>query len=118
MNKKLKVIFTILLVIMCICVNLNSIVYSANPNILNEKIVDPDGDTIRTKLNTILGIIQSVGTLFAVGTLMVLGVRYMMGSVEEKAAYKKTMLPYVIGAIFVFSAVTIANVVYKVSQGL
>lgn len=66
--------------------------------------------------NNILGIIQVVGTIIAVGVLMVIGIKYMMGSAEEKAEYKKTMLPYVIGAIILFAAVNIAKVVVDMSQ--
>ncbi len=61
--------------------------------------------------NNILGIIQVVGTIIAVGVLMVLGIKYMMGSAEEKAEYKKTMLPYIIGAVILFAAVNIARAV-------
>ncbi len=61
--------------------------------------------------NQILGIIRIFGTIIAVGVLMVLGIKYMMGSAEEKAEYKKTMLPYVIGAVILFAAVNIANAV-------
>ena len=42
----------------------------------------------------------------------------MMGSAEEKAEYKKTLVPYVIGAGLVFAASTIAGVIYTFSQNL
>ena len=42
----------------------------------------------------------------------------MMGSVEEKATYKKTLLPFIIGAAFIFAASTIANIVYNVAINL
>ena len=61
----------------------------------------------------IIGGIQAVGSLVAVGILVVLGVKYMLGSAEEKAEYKKTMIPYLVGAILVFSATNIAGFVYK-----
>ena len=62
--------------------------------------------------NAILGIIRVVGTVVAVGVLMVIGIKYMMGSAEEKAEYKKTMIPYVIGAGLVFAASAIAGIIY------
>lgn len=61
----------------------------------------------------IIGGIQAVGSLVAVGILVVLGVKYMLGSAEEKAEYKKTMIPYIVGAILVFSAANIAGFIYK-----
>ena len=42
----------------------------------------------------------------------------MMGSASEKAEYKKTMIPYLVGAILIFAASTIANVVYQFAIGL
>ena len=68
--------------------------------------------------NNILGIIQVVGTVVAVGVLMVLGIKYMMGSAEEKAEYKKTMIPYLVGARLIFAGATIVNVVYNLVTGL
>jgi len=66
--------------------------------------------------NNILGIIQVIGTVVAVGVLMVLGIKYMMGSAEEKAEYKKTMIPYLVGAILLFAAVHIAAAVVGMAQ--
>lgn len=66
--------------------------------------------------NNILGIIQVVGTIMAVGVLMVIGIKYMMGSAEEKAEYKKTMLPYLIGAVILFAAVNIASYVVGIAK--
>ena len=42
----------------------------------------------------------------------------MMGSAEEKAEYKKTMIPYVVGAILIFAAATIANAVFNFASGI
>ena len=43
--------------------------------------------------NIILGALKVVGTICSVGMLMVIGIKYMMGSVEEKAEYElNTML--------------------------
>ena len=62
--------------------------------------------------NEILGILQTVGILLSVGVLMVLGIKYMMGSAEEKAEYKKTFIPFIIGAVLVFAASALAGVLF------
>ena len=36
----------------------------------------------------------------------------MMGSAEEKAEYKKTFIPYLIGAILVFAASNLASMIF------
>lgn len=60
----------------------------------------------------ILGIVQLVGSIAAVVVLVVLGIKYMMGSAEEKAEYKKTMIPYIIGAVLIFAASNVAGMIY------
>lgn len=60
----------------------------------------------------VIGIIQVVASMASVAVLIVLGIKYMMGSTEEKAEYKKTLIPYVIGAVFVFAASNIAGYIF------
>ena len=68
--------------------------------------------------NQIIQIVSTVGSILSVIVLVVLGIKYMMGSAEEKAEYKKTLLPYIIGAAFVFAASTIATIVFNFTSGL
>ena len=69
-----------------------------------------------TALNSIgAGILQYlaiIGSGLSIIFLIILGIKYMMGSVEEKATYKKTLVPYVIGASLVFGASSIAGIVF------
>lgn len=60
----------------------------------------------------IFGVMNAIGIILSVIMLAVLGIKYMTGSVEQRADYKKTLVPYFIGAILVFSAPTIANIIY------
>lgn len=69
--------------------------------------------TVKTLGEQVIGIIQVVGSIVAVAVLVVLGIKYMMGSTEEKAEYKKTLIPYIIGAVLIFAASNIAGMVYS-----
>ena len=62
-------------------------------------------------LASVLQVTGIIASATSIVVLIILGIKYMMGSVEEKATYKKTLFPYFIGAIFVFGASTIANVI-------
>ena len=64
---------------------------------------------------TVINFITNAAMILAVVVIAVLGVKYMMGSTEEKAEYKKSMMPYLIGAILVFGATTIAKMVTSIS---
>ena len=84
------------------------------------KLIDITGDTTGTSEITTIGnkaiqIISTIGSILSVIVIIVLGIKYMMGSVEEKATYKKTMLPFLIGAIFIFAASSIASLIYNVA---
>ena len=68
--------------------------------------------------SNIAGIIRNVGIVLAVVILMILGIKYMVGSAEEKADYKKSMIPYLVGAIILFGAAGIAQVVVSLSGNL
>lgn len=62
--------------------------------------------------NLVIGVIQLLGTAIAVITLMTLGIRYMLGGIQEKALYKETMGPYLIGAVMVFAIPNIIAILY------
>ena len=57
-------------------------------------------------------------SILAIIILIVLGVKYMMGSAEEKADYKKSMIPYIVGAVLVFASTAIVGVVYDMASSL
>ncbi len=114
MSKKTMKILTTIATILLILSMGASIVCAATD--IGGVSIDPKtentGDITKVG-NKIMGILQVVGVLIAVIILMVLGIKYMMGSAEEKAEYKKTMIPYIVGAILIFAAATIANAIYN-----
>ncbi len=57
--------------------------------------------------------VQAIGSIVSVLVLVILGIKYMMGSAEEKADYKKTLIPYLVGAVLVFAASNIAGLFYN-----
>ena len=73
---------------------------------------------IDTLGNQIITIVSTIGSIASVIVLIVLGIKYMMGSAEEKAEYKKTLLPYIIGAVLIFAASTIAGVVFNFASSI
>lgn len=68
--------------------------------------------------NSIIAVVRIVGIVIAVVILLVLGIKYMMGSAEEKAEYKKSMIPYIVGAVLIFASTTIVGVVYDMAMAL
>lgn len=123
MNKKTMKILAFVVTLFMVIAMMSSVVNAASvvnltPNQIKPDI-DPNSQTQITSVGgKIVGIIQVVGIVIAVVVIMVVGIKYMMGSVEEKAEYKKTMMPYIIGAVLIFAGSTLANVVYQFATGI
>ena len=66
----------------------------------------------------VLGVISNIGIVASVLILAVLGLKYIIGSVEEKAEYKKDMIPYLIGAILLFSITTVVKIMQTLGNSI
>lgn len=65
------------------------------------------------KAGVVLGAIRNISAAVSVIALMVIGFRYILGSVEEKANYKQTMIPYIIGCIMAVAGTTLVTFIYN-----
>ena len=120
MKKSIKVISTLLLTIMLVA-SIAGTVLAVDPNtVLNG--LNGNGDVQINDLtkvgNNIVTIIQVVGIVIAVIVLLVIGIKYMMGSASEKAEYKKTMIPYIVGAVLIFAGTSLVRVIYSLSTSV
>lgn len=75
-----------------------------------------DYKQVTTIGRTIIRGLRGIGVLASVAVLIVIGIKYMLGSVEEKAKYKETFLPYIIGAIMVFAITVILSIIIEVTK--
>lgn len=64
--------------------------------------------------NMVVSIVRIIASIISVVVLLILGIKYMLGSVEEKAEYKKSMMPYVIGAVLVFGITNILAIIIDI----
>ncbi len=115
MKKMMKVIS----IFICIVMMINVGVYAFGVGDINPGSQSQNADnTIKQMGNNTLGIIQVVGVVLSVLMLIIIGIKYMLGSTEEKAEYKKSLMPYVIGAAIVFTGSLVPNIIYKIANGL
>ena len=113
-TKTMKILTFIATILLVISLG-TSTIFALTPSQVQP--TDPVTNEIQTLGGKILGILQTVGIVLSVIILVILGIKYMMGSAEEKAEYKKTMIPYLVGAVLIFLAPTIANTVYTLIKG-
>lgn len=122
MNKKfIKIVSILLMVMMLVSISVSSFAAGKAGSMIQPngvKATPPKTESISNVGNSIVGIIQTIGIIISVITLIVLGIKYMMGSAEEKAEYKKTLLPYVIGAALIFAASVFAQLLYNMFTGI
>ena len=113
-TKTMKILTFIATILLVISLG-TSTIFALTPSQVQP--TNPETNDIQTLGGKILGILQTVGIVLSVIILVILGIKYMMGSAEEKAEYKKTMIPYLVGAVLIFLAPTIANTVYTLIKG-
>lgn len=126
MKKIVKVLFVLIILTSVFCAT-NSVMAAPTAGATTSSGVSPSGyqgnssfqtNSIDKLGNQVIRIVSTVGTIFSVIVLVVLGIKYMMGSAEEKAEYKKTLLPYIIGAALVFAASGIATIIFNFASNL
>ena len=117
MKKTLKKV-NILIILITLIISISNVVLGVtDPSTLTGTPVS-GSEKIEGLGKQIITIVTTVGSVASVIVLVVLGLKYMMGSAEEKADYKKTLLPYVIGAVLVFAASTIAGVIFGFANNI
>lgn len=106
-----KILSIVMVALMLVCASTS--VFAVNIDTLkNQGNISSEATNSMSKIGgTIINFITNAAMILAVVVIAVLGVKYMIGSAEEKAEYKKSMMPYLVGAVLVFGATTIAKVV-------
>ncbi len=117
MSKKVLNIINILL-IMTVFISISLNVFALEPSEVTSS-GDVTGTAEITSLGqSLVGILQTAGIVLSVVILIIIGIKYMMGSAEEKSEYKKSMIPYIVGAALIFAASVFAQVIYQFFTGI
>lgn len=118
MKKTTKILAILLMAMMLITFFTGAVNAKSDEDTVDKLFTGGNADT--TNLESvganIVDVISTIGIIVAVIVLLVLGIKYMMGSASEKAEYKKTMIPYLIGAVLIFGASAIAKAVIQMSK--
>lgn len=73
-------------------------------------------DDFKKTAKKVMGLIRNVAVIAGVLLIAILGVKYMLGSVEEKADYKKSFVPLIVGAVVVMAATQIATMIFSLAS--
>ena len=101
--KSILILIAIILILLTTTSNASGTPTTIDPEDWKPSGIDPSGMQDLTKTsNIIANVLRGIGTIVAVAVLIMLGIKYMIGSTSERAEYKKTMIPYLIGAVMLF----------------
>lgn len=78
-----------------------------------DALTDADAGIVTDKIGVVLGTIRNISVVVSVIALMIIGLKYIFGSVEEKANYKATLVPYVIGFVLAIAGTTLVDFIYN-----
>lgn len=120
MQKSRIIPITLIFITILLFISTVSLADEYTPGKFGSKIYVSDYETQELKDigGQIVGIIQVVGTMVSVGMMIIIGIRYVMGSAEERAGYKKTLFPYIIGAVLIFGATNLAQIIYTWAKAI
>lgn len=82
----------------------------------NDSVVSGDDKIFTDKVDVILSAVKNIGIVASVISITIIGIRFMFGSVEEKAEFKQVMPGYLIGTFLVFAVTVIPDIIFDIAQ--
>ncbi len=79
-------------------------------------MANPSDSNIAKTINSVIGVIQMVGTGISLIVITMLGIKYIIASPGEKAETKKQIMPILIGCVLLFGAVNLVAACADLSQ--
>ena len=116
MKKTVKIMSTLLMIAMIICtISTSCLAGNVGPVTIDDGS-DKMTEEMKGKIADIIKTLRNLAAIIAVIVIVILGIKYMMGSVEEKAEYKKSFIPLIIGLVIVVAAFQIADFIYSMAN--
>lgn len=75
-----------------------------------------DKDALNTTSKYIYNVLFTIAVVIAFAIGIIIGIQFIVGSVDEKAKIKETLVPYIIGVCIIFGAFTIWKIVVTIGE--
>ena len=82
----------------------------------DDSAVSGDDTVFTNKVDIILSAIKNLGIVASVISITIIGIRFMFGSVQEKAEFKQVLPGYLIGTFLVFAVTVIPDIIFEIAQ--
>lgn len=117
MKKSIKIILTTMLAFMLLFTFAQPVVFAEDVSGITGEItkdkVDASTSGATDVASKVVSWIWIISIIVAVVVLMYTGLKFIVGSTMEKAEYKKSLIPIVIGVAILVFATTITNVLFS-----
>lgn len=113
--KKVTKILTIVLLVAMIVLSVSEVFAAGGilSNIEAAANTTVNMGTLPQTIGKVIAYIRNAAIIIGVVIIIILGIKYMLGSVEEKAGYQKSFVPLVVGIIVVMAATSIASFLFS-----
>ena len=118
MKNKIIKILSIIIISLILILTFSQVIMAWTPDYtkVTSKSANQTEDAIYNILGATLTIVKVAGVGIAVIMLVVIGIQYIWASPEGRADYKKTAMPYVIGAVILFSASSLVGIIQNFAE--
>lgn len=116
MLKRISKIILILTMFIFVLIFFQNACYAdgINTNEYSTSLSYSEASDIFNRGGKVLKILRNIAAVVSIVTITIIGLRYMVGSVEQKAEYKQTMVPVMVGCILVASLSGILTLIQSV----
>lgn len=112
-GKKLIIFISLMSIIVLNLISTSVLAVNPDAYAPSQQINSP---TFLGRAGIVLGWIKYLGILISVIVLAIIGLKYLFGSVEGKAEYKKSMVPYVIGCFLLMGVSLVVALIESVAK--
>lgn len=115
-----KIMFIIIAIIAILLLLISTTQASGySNNVFDWKFDSPTLPTLLAQgIGIVISVLRNIAIIITVLTLTILGVKYMMGSVEEKAEYKKDYVNIIIGVVLITGIFSILSALFSIAEGM
>lgn len=115
MNKR-KIISIALTILMILTLTNNVFATAFDPEEWDPEPTVEAGGSFLERAGSALGWIRFIGIIVSVLALVIIGIKYMLASIDEKAEYKKTMIPYIIGCFMLMGVSILVGLIEGIAN--
>lgn len=124
-NKLVKNLFITILITLILCAFLPNKTYAVDDIVSSGQDFISKGEgqdnpidekALKNTSSYIYNVLFTIAVVLAFVIGMIIGIQFIIGSVDEKAKIKETLVPYVIGVFIIFSAFGIWKIVMSIGN--